>query len=355
MQARLQSLAWQGEYANVAAMFGSSTIRLFICLISLAVAGCAGNSAQQAASPAGSAPPRPQTVVVNDLVFAPDVAVFDRDFAVRLESKLGTMTGDVVKAITAKRVNDEIVATVVVLVGAAGFNARPAKPDEAPPKNALTINGRVHAPDQNNRQPRNPVSFSTGSSVVADMTVSQISEGAEKQLLAFMTQAGSGRQPGGAALSAAIATVLGAKSAPDVNLSPGVEAEARGLGRAIADKIIAYAEQQGWATKSYSPAQFEETRPATNRPDGRPVAAARQSGSPPSTKTVPCQAFTKNERGHWYVKGPVTFDIGTAENQTLQDVEIPPKFFIIGGVDLYDLLEKKCSGWHPTVQLPVSH
>ena len=179
MQARLRSLAWQGEYGNVAVMFGPSAVRLFICLISLAAAGCAGNSAQQAPSPAGSAPPRPQTVVVNDLVFAPDVAVFDRDFAVRLESKLGTMTGDVVKAITAKRVEDEIVATVVVLVGAVGFNARPAKPDEAPPKNALIINGRVHAPDQNNRQPRNPVSFSTGSSVVADITVSQVAAGTE--------------------------------------------------------------------------------------------------------------------------------------------------------------------------------
>ena len=324
-------------------MFDPSAVRLCICLISLAVAGCASNSVQQASSPAGSAPPRPQTVIVNDLVFAPDVAVFDRDFAVRLESKLGTMTGDVVKAITAKRVEDEIVATVVVLVGAVGFNARPAKPDEAPPKNALIINGRVHAPDQNNRQPRNPVSFGTGSSVVADITVSQVAAGTEGQLLTFTTQAESARRPEGAALSAAIATVLAAKSAPDVNLSPGVEAEARGLGRAIADKIVAYAEQQGWATKSYSLPPSEETKPVPT--------AARPSGSPPSTKAVPCQAFTKNERGHWYVKGPVTLDIGTAENQTLQDVEIPPKFFIIGGVDLYDLLEKKCSGWHPAVKL----
>ena len=329
-------------------MFDPSAIRLFICLISLAVAGCAGSSVS---SPAGGAPPRPQTVVVNDLAVSPDLVIIDRDFATRLESKLGTMTGDVVKAITAKRVNDEIVATVVVLVGATGFNVRPARPDEAPPKNALIINGRVHAPDQNNRQPRNPISFSIGSSVVADMTLSQISEGGEKQLLAIAAQAGSGRQPGGAALNAAIATVLAAKSAPDVNLSPGVEAEARGLGRAIADKIIAYAEQQGWATKSYSPAQFEETRPATNRPDTRPVAAAPQTRPSNSAKSVPCEAFRKNERGHWYVKGPVTFDIGTAENQTLQDVEIPPKFFMIGGVDLYDLLDKKCSGWHPTVKL----
>lgn len=332
-------------------MFDPRPVHFFVCLISLAVAGCANSSVQEATSPVGSGPPRPQTVVVNDLVFAPDVAVFDRDFAVRLESKLGTMTGDVVKAITAKRVDDEIAATVVVLVGAAGFNARPAKPDEAPPKNALIINGRVQAPDQSNRQPRNPVVFGTGSSVVADMTVSQVAEGAEKQLLSFSAQPANGRQVGGAALNAAIATVLAAKSAPDVNLSPGVEAEARGLGRAIADKIIAYAEQQGWATKSYMPALSEEARPARNKPDNLPVAAARQTRPSSSAKSVPCEAFSKNERGHWYVKRPVTFDIGTAENQTLQDVEIPPKFFIIGGVDLYDLLEKKCSGWHPTVKL----
>jgi hypothetical protein len=334
------------RYGNLAAMFGPRHVRLFICLVSLAVAGCANNSVQET-----SGPPRPQTVVVNDLVVSPDVVIIDRDFAVRLESKLGTMTGDVVKAITAKRVNDEIAATVVVLVGAAGFNARPARPDDAVPKNALVIAGQLRPLDQSNRQQRNPVVFGTGSGLVADMTVSQVAEGAEKQLLSFTAQAANGRLPGGAALNAAIATVLAAKSAPDVNLSPGVEGEARGLGRAIADKIIAYAEQQGWATKSYSPAQFEETKPATNRPDRRPVAAARQDGSPSSAKSVPCQAFTKNERGHWYVKGPVTFDIGTAENQTLQDVEIPPKFFIIGGVDLYDLLEKKCSGWHPTVKL----
>lgn len=340
------------RYGNLAAMFGPRhVLRLFICLISLALAGCANNSVQETPGAVSSGPPRPQTVVVNDLVVSPDVVIIDRDFATRLESKLGTMTGDVVKAITAKRVNDEIAATVVVLVGTAGFNARPAKPDDAPPKNALVVAGRLHAVDQGNRQPRNPVAFGTGSSVVADMTLSQISEGGEKQLLTFTTQAGSGRQLAAAALSAAIATVLAAKSAPEVNLSPGVEAEARGLGRAIADKIIAYAEQQGWATKSYSPAQFEETKPVPTRPEKRPVAAARPSESPPSTKAVPCQAFTKNERGHWYVKGPVTFDIGTAENQTLQDVEIPPKFFIIGGVDLYDLLEKKCSGWHPTVKL----
>ena len=127
------------------------------------------------------------------------------------------------------------------------------------------------------------------------MTVSQLAEGAEKQLLSFTAQAANGRLPGGAALNAAIATGLAAKSAPDVNLSPAWRGRHAGSAWAIADKIIAYVEQQGWATKSYSPAQFEETKPATNRPDRRPVAAARQEGvAELLQKSVPCQAFTKN-------------------------------------------------------------
>jgi hypothetical protein len=65
-------------------------------------------------------------------------------------------------------------------------------------------------------------------------------------------------------------------------------------------------------------------------------------GSTLPSNTIPCKAFTKNERGNWYVKGPVTFDIGSAKNKTLQNLEIPPKFFAIGGVGLYETIEKKC-------------
>ena len=52
----------------------------------------------------------------------------------------------------------------------------------------------------------------------------------------------------------------------------------------------------------------------------------------------------KNVRGNWYVKGPVSIDIDTAEHKTLQNLEIPPKFFTIGGVGLYEAIEKKCGG-----------
>ena len=59
--------------------------------------------------------------------------------------------------------------------------------------------------------------------------------------------------PGSAAAAhnAAITAALAAKSAPDVNLSPNVEAQARGLARAVADKIVAYTVQQGWVNKAY--------------------------------------------------------------------------------------------------------
>ena len=144
--------------------------------------------------------------------------------------------------------------------------------------------------------------------------------------------------------------MLAGKSAPDVNLSPDVEALARGLGRAVADKIVAYAGQQGWANKAALPAPPQDAKPAKKKPQKLPVAAAKQAGSPTSANTIPCDAFTKNERGHWYVKGPVTFDIGNAENQTLENLEIPPKFFNIGGVDLYEAIQKKCGGSQPTVR-----
>jgi hypothetical protein len=341
-------------------MFGPRPVHLFICLIVLAVAGCANTSVQETQTSVGGALPRPNTVLVNDFVFSSDVAVVDRDFAARLESKLGNMPSDVIKAITAKRVNDEMVATIIVIVGAAGLNARLGSQEELTPKNgALVITGQLRAVDQDNRHQRNPVAFGTGSSVAADMTVSEVSEGTEKQLVTFTAQAQSGRQsgaaattgPDAAALRAAIASVLARKSAPDVNLSPDVEAMARGLGRAVADKIVAYAGQQGWVTKAALPAPPEDAKPMRKEPEKLPVAAASQGRSPTPTNTIPCAAFTKNERGNWYVKGPVTFDIGSAKNQTLQDLEIPPKFFTIGGVDLYEAVQKECVGRRPAVRL----
>ena len=77
-----------------------------------------------------------------------------------------------------------------------------------------------------------------------------------------------------AAQSAAIKAVLAGESVPSENLSPDVEAQARGLGRAVADKIAAYALQQGWVTKADLPERPVETKPVKTKP--RKTASRRR-------------------------------------------------------------------------------
>jgi hypothetical protein len=324
---------------------------LIACLIAPAILGCASTSVPVAQTSVGGAPARPKTVFVDNFVISPDVTVVDRDFTALLDRKLGNQTSDVVKALAAKRVSDEVVATIIVILHyEAGLNTQPGSDVEIGPKDgALVITGQLHAVDQGSRPQRNPVGFGVGGVAVADITVSQVSAGTKKQLVTFTAQAQRERQsgavitgPAAAARKAEISAVLASKSSLDVNLSPNLEAQARGLGRAVADKIVAYAMQQGWVNKADLPEPSADVKPVEKKSKKLPVTIAKQGGSPLPSHTIPCEAFTKNERGNWYVKGPVTVDLGTAENKTLQNLEIPSKFFTIGGVDLYETIQKKC-------------
>jgi len=73
---------------------------------------------------------------------------------------------------------------------------------------------------------------------------------------------------------------------------------------------------------------------------GSTTQSAQQGQLPPNT--LPCGAFTKRADGTWYVRGPVTFDIGTTKGMTLENQAISPGFMRIGGIDLYVLLGRKC-------------
>src|ERR1039458_150494 len=273
--------------SNLAEMLALRPVHLFICLIVLAAAGCANTSVQGTQTSGAGAPPRPKTVLVYDFVFSSDVAVVDPEFTTRLERQIGNLS--VSKQLIAKRVNDEIVATLVTILRyEAGLNAQPGSEEEPTLKDgALVITGQLHAVDQGNRPQHNPGGFGTGGGVVADMTVLQFSEGAKKQLLTFTAQAQNQRQSGAAipgsdaTRNAAITAALAAKSAPDVNLSPNVEAQARRLARAVADKIVAYTVQQGWVNKADLPEAPADATPVKKKPEKLPVAVAKQSGSPP--------------------------------------------------------------------------
>jgi len=324
-------------------MLAPRLIHLFTFLIALAVAGCANTGDQTPQTSAGGVLWRPKTVLIYDFVFSPDVAVVDREFTARLAREIGDLS--VSGQLVAKRVNAEIVATIItILHDEAGLNARPGIEDDPALKDtALVVTGQLQAVDRSTRAQRTPVNF--GGGVVADITVSRVFGGTKTQLLTFTTQAQKGAAfngPAAAAHSAAINAVIAGESLPTQNLSSDVEAQARGLGRAVADKINAYALQQGWVNKADLPERPVDAKPAKNKPQKQPVVAAKQGGSTNPPNTIPCDAFTKNERGNWYVKGPVTINLGNAENKTLQNLEITPKFFTIGGVDLYDALQKKC-------------
>jgi hypothetical protein len=352
-------------------MFVPRLINLLVCSIAcsitLTVAGCGITNEQGTPAAASGEPQQKMTVLVNDLTFSPDVAVIDREFSARLASKLGDslVTNDVIKGITVKRVNDEIVATVVVILHEeAGLKAQLGGESEtAPEAGALIAAGQLRAAEQRNRVHSKPVGFSADGGVAADMTLSQVSGSASTQLTTFMAQVPGGRVSDAALFgsdaaerNAQIANVLAGMNAPDIKLSPDVQAQARGLGRAIADKIVDYAVQRGWAHKTYLPAQTTSAKPpekrmaegrtAERRPRRLPAEAAKQSEAPAPPKPFPCNAFKKNERGNWYVKGPVTIDVGSAKDKTLQNQEIPRGFFTVGGVDLYDTIQKSCVS-HP--------
>lgn len=337
---------------SLAAMDALRSVHLFGCLIALAVAGCANTGDQTPQISAGGALSRPKTVLIYDFEFTPDVAVADREFTAQVQREIGDVS--VGNQLAAKRVNAEIVATIVtILRDEAGLNARPGIEDDPALKDtALVVTGQLQAADRGARARHTPVNF--GGGVVADVTVSQVSEGTKKQLLTFTTQAQNGRQsgaamtgPAAAARNAAIIALLATQSVPTAKLSPDVEAQARGLGRAVADRIVTYGVQQGWVNKANlpePPAVATPATPAKKKPEKLPAAVAKQGEPTPPRNTIPCEAFTKNARGHWYVRGPITLDIGSAENKTLHNLEIAPKFFTIGGVDLYEAVEKKCGG-----------
>ena len=323
------------------------------CLIALAVAGCANTGDQAPQISAGGALSRPKTVLVYDLEFSPDIAVVDHVFTAQVQREIGDLA--ISNQLVPKRVNAEIVATIItILHDEAGLKARPGIEDDPALKDTtLVVAGQLQAADRGSRAQRIPVNF--GGGVVADMTVSQVSEGTKKQVLAFTTQAQNGRQsgaamtgPAAAARDAAITALLATQSVPTAKLSPDVEAQARRLGRAVADKIVSYAVQQGWVNKADLPEPPAQATPATpaspakKKPEKLPAAVAKHGEPTLPRNTIPCEAFTKNERGNWYVKGPVTMDIGSAENKTLRNLEIAPKFYTIGGVDLYEAVEKKC-------------
>jgi hypothetical protein len=238
------------------------------CLAALLLAGCAGSSLGSLAG--GSGPiAKPKTIVVTDFVFGDGVTAIDRAYTARLERKIGSFPPHERKLRTLERVNEEIVANVVATLRGAGLDAQPGGAESAALSDGVVlVSGTLKStePAPNDKKPQavsDQIGFGTGrSNVAADVKV--LSNG-KRQIAAFTADAG-GRAPAAnvklaASQNAAIATALAEQKAAPEKLSPEVESQARRLGRAVGDKVLAFAKEQGWLEANVAAA--EPAKPAT--------------------------------------------------------------------------------------------
>jgi hypothetical protein len=262
-----------------------------VCAAALLLAGCANSSIGGLSA---DKPARPKAIVVTDFVFANDVVAVDRSFTARLERKIGTFPTFERKQRTNERVNDEIVATIVATLREAGLEAQPGSEDSLSLKDdAVLISGSLRAADPEAGR-KNQVGFGSGrAGVIADMAVSAFSSFGKKQLLGFSADAPGGRKTGNAktaaAANAALGEALGAAKAAPEKLSPDVEAQARGLGRAVGDKVVAFAREQGWVTaESAEPApEAKPAKPPARKPENKPEKKTGKKPAKPDTADKP--------------------------------------------------------------------
>lgn len=248
------------------------SIVVAVALAAVALAGCAGTiggglgTFGRSSEAAG-----PKTFVVSDFVFSNDVVALDRGYTARLERKIGSFPVSDRKQRTAERVNDEIVASIIATLDEAGLKAGPGSEEGLTLKdNVILITGRLRT-GQGKPAKNQQIGFGAGhGDVAADMTVSQFTSGAKNPLLDFSVPAPSGRAPTldrkqAAARNAAIEAALAAEGTPAVKLSADSEMQARRLGRAVGDKIVAVAKERGWLAKTDQSAAMPPP-PATPSP-----------------------------------------------------------------------------------------
>ncbi len=233
---------------------------LALCAGALLLAGCANTSI---GGLSGSGPTaRPKSIVVSDFVFAPEVVAIDRGYTARLERKIGQYPTFERKQRTLERVNDEIIASIVVTLREAGLEAQPGSEEGLSLNDdAVVVNGRLRGGDPKAKS--EAIGFGAGrGGVVAEMTLSHLSGGGKTQLASF-TAAGA-KKPGAtpAARNAAIMAAVAGAGSPAERLSPDVEAQARALGRAVGEKIVAFAREQGWIEKAPETVPTAEPKPA---------------------------------------------------------------------------------------------
>jgi hypothetical protein len=218
----------------------------------LLLSGCTVYNGLQ--SGAAATEPKPKIVLVSDFTFASDVVAVDRGYTARLERKIGTYPAHERRQRTTERVNDEIVATIVAGLREAGLEAQPGSEDAVTlDQSAFVVSGNLRPAEPVTAKNKNSFGFGAGRGhVVATVSASMFSAGSKRQVLTFDAESTAAkREPAvppkvAAGRNAEIAAILASMGSPNERLSPDVEVQARRLGRAIADRVLAYARDKGW-------------------------------------------------------------------------------------------------------------
>lgn len=262
------------------AMIPSARLFTFIAVAlgALALAGCGSvaGGGYGAFGASGEAAV-PKTFVVSDFVFSKDVTALDRSYTARLERKIGSFPTHERKPRTIERVNDEIVAVIIATLQEAGLRAEPGREEALTLKDdAVLITGRLHAAAQAKPAKDKQIGFGADhGGVAAEIAVSRFSAGGKTPLLEFSAQAPTGRavaldRKQAAARNAAIDAALAAEGTPAVKLSADTEEQARRLGRALGERIVAIAKERGWLAKADAGGTMPAQQPVT-APPSRPA------------------------------------------------------------------------------------
>jgi hypothetical protein len=266
-------------------MYSRSRVYLCLALVCMTMSACSGIGGLQTSMTSGQ--PKSKLVLVSDFAFAPEIVAIDRGYTARLERKIGAYPAYERRQRTSERVNDEIVATIIVNLREAGLDAQPGGEDTLTlDQTALILSGSLRPSDTVTAKNKNSFGFGAGRGhVVANMTASLFSPGGKRQLLTFSAESSAAkREPGvppkiAAARNASIASIVVAAGGPSERLSPDVESVARRLGGAVADRVVALAKEQGWLGAGPVGEGIEATPPAAPKSGGdQPAADSHRPG-----------------------------------------------------------------------------
>lgn len=225
--------------------------------LALGLLGCAPSNVQTTEAYAGAKLPRPDIVVVNDFAVTSESVALDRGILARAERTVEGASAEDQRQIgyaVAEAVSEALVAELrAVGLPAARASAAAVRPGAT----SVTIDGDLLSVDQGNRTRRNLIGLGAGESrVAADTTVVYgTADGRRRTLLGFQADAESGRKPGAAETMgvgavagrlAASAALTAGGSVVSETMGDTVEADARRMAKAIAEKIEAFAVEEGW-------------------------------------------------------------------------------------------------------------